>query len=96
MVSLIVIAANLLLITSAIAVPHTPHTRADLLEEREVNCKAVNGALVVLKVLGPPATSFCRKYLNIPATTTVQATATTHTTTITTEKATITEAQVTV
>lgn len=43
------------------------------LEER-ANCNAVSGALLVLKPLGAPATSFCSSYLKIPATSTVLST----------------------
>jgi hypothetical protein len=45
------------------------------LEGRAVNCNAVNAALSVLKVLGPPATTFCSSYLKIPATITTTSTA---------------------
>ena len=47
----------------------------DSIERRAVDCKKVNAALSVLKVLGPPATTFCSSYIHIPATTTQTATA---------------------
>ncbi|KAL6704615.1 hypothetical protein ACN47E_008012 [Coniothyrium glycines] len=43
-------------------------TPAAAFGERAVDCAKVNGALSVLKRLGPPATSFCSSYLRIPAT----------------------------
>ena len=51
-----------------------PQATAGVLEGRAVNCKAVNTALSVLKVLGGPATSFCSAYLRIPSATTVTIT----------------------
>ncbi|KAH8635888.1 hypothetical protein IG631_07722 [Alternaria alternata] len=58
--------------------------------QKSVDCKAVNLALTVLKKLGPPATSFCSSYLNIPATKTLSITTTTPTTTVTTSTSTVT------
>ncbi|KAF1831415.1 hypothetical protein BDW02DRAFT_55487 [Decorospora gaudefroyi] len=52
------------------------------------NCSKLNGALTILKKLGPPATSFCSSYLKIPATTT-SVTTTTPVTTITTSTTTV-------
>jgi hypothetical protein len=49
------------------------------LQERALDCKAINTALTVLKALGPPATAFCSSYLHIPATITSVTTAPTAT-----------------
>ena len=52
----------------------TPQPTAGVLDERAVNCNAVNSALSVLRVLGPVATTFCSAYLRIPAPTTTTIT----------------------
>lgn len=46
------------------------------LDERAIDCSKVNGALSILKKLGPPATTFCSSYLKVPATKTVITTVT--------------------
>lgn len=45
------------------------------IEKRAPDCKAVNAALTILKVLGPPATSFCSSYLHVPSAATTTFTA---------------------
>jgi predicted PhzF superfamily epimerase YddE/YHI9 len=45
------------------ALPH-------LFEKRNVNCAKVTGVLAVIKILGPPATSFCRSFVQSPGVTT--------------------------
>lgn len=61
---------SLLLISiagTAHANPIAPPT--DFLKKR-TTCKQVDVVLNVIKALGPPATTFCRSYLHIPAPTT--------------------------
>lgn len=43
-------------------------------EQRGIDCKAVNAVVGIMKVLGGPASTFCRGYLHIPATATKTAT----------------------
>ena len=69
---------------AGLAIAHPEPTRAANLDKR-VDCAKVNGALTVLRKLGPPATAFCSSYLRIPATTTIKTTSTpVSTTTVTT------------
>jgi hypothetical protein len=56
--------------TSVLGIALPEPTAAAQLDLRGVNCKKVNAAFDVLKKLGPPATSFCRDYLHMPATST--------------------------
>ncbi|KAF2658040.1 hypothetical protein K491DRAFT_739935 [Lophiostoma macrostomum CBS 122681] len=64
---------TLSLATCAVAGPIAQPT--DALVRRAVDCKKVNAALSVLKILGPPAKTFCSSYIHIPATATQTTTA---------------------
>jgi hypothetical protein len=63
---------GLVLLSSLTAVTANPAPH--VIEERVINCKAVNKVLLALKGLGGQATSFCRSYLHVPATSTVTTT----------------------
>jgi hypothetical protein len=59
----------------SVALAHPQPTPAAHLEER-TDCAKINGALTILKKLGPPATSFCSSYLKVPMTKTLTTTTT--------------------
>jgi hypothetical protein len=52
---------------AGVALAHPQPTPTVHLEEC-TDCAKVNGALDILKKLGPSATSFCRSYLKVPMT----------------------------
>jgi hypothetical protein len=73
----IMVSFKLLVVSSvaSVAIAHPQPTPAAHLEER-TDCAKINGALTILKKLGPPATSFCSSYLKVPMTKTLTTTTT--------------------
>ncbi|USP77819.1 hypothetical protein yc1106_05093 [Curvularia clavata] len=76
--------------TSVLGAALPEPTAPGQLDLRGANCGKVNGAFVALEKLGPQGTSFCRSFVNIPATSTTVTittptivTSTTSTTTVT-------------
>ena len=63
---------NLLLasVVALVSGSPVPEPQQQELEPRNLDCKAVNGALTLLKGLGAPATQFCSSYLHVPYTAT--------------------------
>jgi hypothetical protein len=58
--------AGLLAFTSANLLPEpTTDPIADNVIDKRANCGIITGALAILTILGPPATSFCSSYLRV-------------------------------
>jgi hypothetical protein len=71
------LALKLLVATASTLVAAWPEpTPAARIDQQAGACAKVNGALTILKKLGPPATSFCSSYLKVPATKTLTTTVT--------------------